>query len=74
MHCVDLRTRRLSRVRSRERREDPRFADLELAIGVDQEISRLEVSMEDVGRVNVLEAAKSLVEERLEVGVRKGLV
>lgn len=51
-----------------------KVADLELAVGVDEQISGLEVAVENVGGVNVLEAAEGLVDEGLEVGVGQWLL
>lgn len=45
------------------------IADLQLTVCVDQKITGLEITMEDVCRVNVLETAKDLVDERLEVRI-----
>ena len=50
-----------------------KIADLELAVGVDEQVAGLEVTVEDVGRVDVLEAAQDLVDEGLEVCVGEGL-
>ena len=44
-------------------------ADLEFAVGVNQEVARLEVTMNNVSRVNVLETAKGLINKRLEMSV-----
>lgn len=49
-------------------------ADFELAVGVDEEVAGLEVAVEDVGGVDVFEAAEGLVDEGLEVGVRERLL
>jgi hypothetical protein len=49
------------------------IADLKLAIGVDQQVTRFEITVEHVGAVNVFEAAENLVNERLEVRVGQGL-
>ena len=49
-------------------------ADLELTVGVDQEVTRLEVTMNDVGGVNVLETAKGLINKRLEMSVGEWLL
>ena len=49
------------------------IANLELAIGVYEKITRLEVAVEDVGRVDVLQTAENLVDERLEMCVGEGL-
>lgn len=50
-----------------------KIADLEFAVGVHEEITGLEIAVEDVGRVDVLETAQDLVYERLEVGVGERL-
>jgi hypothetical protein len=52
---------------------EPKITDLELAVRIDQEISRLEIPMEDVGRMDIFQAAESLIKERLEVRVRERL-
>jgi len=52
---------------------ETKIADFELTVGVDEEISRFEITVKDVRRVYVLETAKSLVEEGLEVGVSERL-
>jgi hypothetical protein len=44
---------RLHRSRLEASRE-PKVANLQLAIGVDEQISRLEIAMQDIGRVDVL--------------------
>ena len=43
--------------------------DLQFAIRIYQEVARLQIPMKDVCGVDVLETAKSLIEERLEVGI-----
>jgi hypothetical protein len=43
--------------------------DFELTISIDQEIARLEVTMDDVSGVDVLETAKGLINKRLEMSV-----
>ena len=50
-----------------------KIADLELAVGVDQQIAGLQVAVQHIGRVDVLQAAQNLVDEGLEVGVGEGL-
>ena len=50
-----------------------KIADLELAVGVDQQVAGLEVAVQHIGRVDVLQAAQDLVDEGLEVGVGEGL-
>lgn len=49
------------------------IANLKLAIGVDQQVTGFEITVEHVGAVDVFEAAKYLVNERLEVCVGQGL-
>jgi hypothetical protein len=36
---------------------ETKVADLELAVGVDEQVPRLEIAVEDVGRVDVLSEA-----------------
>ena len=50
-----------------------KVGDLEFAVGVYQQITRFQISVKDVGAVNILETAKYLVDEGLEVGVCEGL-
>lgn len=49
------------------------IADLEIAVGVEEEVGRLQVSVQHVGRVHGLERSQSLVDEVLAVVVRKVL-
>jgi hypothetical protein len=49
-------------------------ADFEFTVRVDQEVTRLEVAMDNVGGMNVLETAKGLINEGLEMSVREGLL
>lgn len=49
------------------------IADLQLAVLVDQKVGRFEVPVEDVGRMDVFEAAKELVEEVADVLQSQGL-
>ena len=53
---------------------ETKVADLELTVGVDEEVARLEVTVQDVGGVDVLEAAEDLVDEGLEVRVGERLL
>ena len=46
---------------------EAKVADLEHAVGVDQKVSRLDVPMDDLGRVQVLNAPQNLVEEYFNV-------
>ena len=57
----------------REASREAKVADLELAIRIDQQVARLEIAVQHVGRVDVLESAQDLVDEGLEVGVGEGL-
>lgn len=50
-----------------------KIADLELAIGVNEKVTGLQVTVQHVGRMDVLETAQDLVDEGLEVGVGQGL-
>lgn len=49
------------------------IAYFQLAVGVNEQIARFEVTMEDVSRVDVFEAAESLVQEGLEMCVGERL-
>src|SRR4051812_47936458 len=46
-----------------------KVANLELAVCVYQQISRLQISMEHVCRMDVLESAENLIDEGLKVSV-----
>ena len=48
-------------------------ANLEHAVGVDEQVARLDVSVDDLGRVQVLDAPEDLVEEHLDVVLGKML-
>jgi len=48
-------------------------SDLEVAGGVDEQVGGLEVTVQHVGRVNVLEASQDLVEEIADVVVAQPL-
>lgn len=50
-----------------------KIADLQLTVCIDEQISGFQVAVENVGRVNVLEPAENLIDERLEVSVGKRL-
>jgi len=52
----------------------PEVANFEITIRVNEEISRLEVSVIDASGMDVLQATEDLVEEELHVIVRQGLV
>jgi hypothetical protein len=49
------------------------IADLEVAVGVEEEVAGLQVPVQDVGGVDVLEAPQQLVEEVLHNGGPEGL-
>lgn len=49
------------------------IADLELAVCVDEQVSRLEVAVQNVRGMDVLEPAERLVDERLEVRIGQRL-
>ena len=49
-------------------------ANLELAIGIHQEVAWLEITMENVCGMDVFETAQGLIDEGLEVGVGKRLL
>ena len=50
-----------------------KIANLEIAGGVEEQIRRLQIAMQNVGGVNVLEAAKNLVQEVTDVVVAQAL-
>ena len=50
-----------------------KVTDLEHAVGVDQEISRLDIAVDDLGRMQVLDAPQNLVEEYFDVVLRQVL-
>jgi hypothetical protein len=58
---------------NREAAREAEIANLQLAVGVDEQVARLEIAVQHVGRVDVLEAAQNLVDEGLEVGVGERL-
>ena len=49
------------------------IANLKLAVGVNEQVTRLKITMQDVGAVDVLQATENLVDEGLEVGVGQRL-
>lgn len=55
----------IGRGRARAARE-PKVADLEIAVGVQKQISRFEIAVHDVRRVHRLECAERLVDEVLQ--------
>ena len=48
-------------------------ADFGLTVGVDQEVTRLEVTVNDASRLNVLETAEGVINRRLEMSVGEWL-
>lgn len=48
-----------------------KIADLKVTIFIEQEIGWLQISMDDVGRVNVETASKQLIHEILDVVISK---
>lgn len=57
----------------REASSQTKVANLELAVCIDQQVSGLEITVQHVGRVDVLETAEDLVDEGLEMGIGQGL-
>ena len=49
------------------------IANLELTIGVNEQVARLEITVQHVSTVDVLETAEDLVNEGLEVRICQGL-
>lgn len=49
------------------------ITDLQFAVGIHQQVSGFQISVEDVGRVDVLETAEDLVDEGLEMGIGQRL-
>ena len=56
------------------RPREPEVADLQLAVRVGEDVLRLQVAVEDLGRVHILEPAQQLVEEELVVLRREVVV
>lgn len=50
-----------------------KVTDLQLAVCVEQDIAGFEVTVKDVGRVDVLETAKRLIHKALEMSIRERL-
>ena len=48
----------------------PKIANLQLAIGINEQITRFQITVKDIGRVDVFKATERLVQEGLEMGVR----
>jgi len=49
------------------------IANFEFAICVDKKISWLQIAVQNVGRVDIFQTTKSLVNERLEMGIGQWL-
>jgi len=52
---------------------ESKIAYFEITVGVDEEVGRLEVSVDNVGAVHVLERLKQLPDKKLEVVVGEAL-
>jgi len=50
-----------------------KVADLEVTIGIEQKIRRLQITMKDIGRVHGLESSESLIDKVLAVVIRQVL-
>lgn len=57
----------------RETSREAEIANLQLAISIDEQVSRLQVTVKDIGRVNIFQSTQNLVDKGLEVGVGEGL-
>lgn len=57
----------------RETSCETEIANLQLAISIDEQISRLQITVKDIGRVNIFQSTQNLVDKGLEVGVGEGL-
>ena len=58
---------------NRESSSQSKIANLQFAVGIDQEISGLQVAMKDIRRVDIFQSAQDLVDERLEMCIGEGL-
>lgn len=58
---------------NRETTSQAEVTNLELAVGIDQQVTGFEIAVQDVGRVDVLKTAEDLVDEGLEVGIGQRL-
>ena len=56
-----------------EASSETEIANLQFAVGIDQQIAWLQISMEHVGRVDVLQSTENLIDEGLEVRIGKWL-
>ena len=50
-----------------------KITNLKLTVGVNEQVTRLEITMQDVGAVDVLQATENLVDKGLEVGIGQRL-
>jgi hypothetical protein len=51
-----------------------KVAYFEIAIAIDKDISRFEVSMKYTGTVHILQSPQNLIEEKLNVVIIEGLI
>jgi len=49
------------------------IANLEFAISINKQVPRLQVAMQHIGRVDIFQTTKSLIDERLKVGISQRL-
>ena len=64
--CILLRV-------DRETTRQTKVTDFQLAIGIDQQVTGFQVTVQDVGRMDILQPAKNLVDEGLEMGIGQRL-
>lgn len=57
----------------RETSGQSKIANLQLTIGIDQQVTRFQIAMENVGRVNIFQTAEDLVDEGLEMCIGERL-
>lgn len=50
-----------------------KVANLQFAVRVDEQVTRFEIAMKHIGRVNVFQTTEDLVDERLEMRIGQGL-
>lgn len=50
-----------------------KVTDFQLAIGIDQQVTGLQISVQNIGRMDILQSAKNLVDEGLEMGIGQRL-
>ena len=64
--CILLRV-------DREATGQTKITDLELAVGIDEQVSALQVSVQHIGGVDILQTAEDLVDEGLEMRIGQRL-